>query len=31
MKWFGRKAARGTGRPFLFAPWRGMFAAEPWP
>jgi len=31
MKWFGRKAARATGRPFLFAGWRGMFAAEPWP
>jgi len=31
MKWFGRKAARATGRPFLFAGWRGMFAGEPWP
>ena len=31
MKWFGRKAARGTGRPFLFAGWRGMFSGEPWP
>ena len=31
MKWFGRKAARGTGRPFLFAGLRGMFSAEPWP
>jgi len=31
MKWFGRKAARGTGRPSLFAGWRGMFSAEPWP
>ena len=31
MKWFGRKAARGTGRPFLFAGWRHVFAAEPWP
>jgi HK97 family phage portal protein len=31
MKWFGRKAVRATGRPFLFAGWRGMFAAEPWP
>ena len=39
MKWFGRKAARETGRPFLFAPWRGaawfgsspIAAAEPWP
>ena len=31
MKWFGRKAARPAGRPFLFAGWRHMFAAEPWP
>ena len=31
MKFFGRKAARATGRPFLFAGWRGMFAGEPWP
>src|SRR6218665_3040580 len=31
MKWFGRKAARGTGRPFLFAGWRQGYAAEPWP
>jgi HK97 family phage portal protein len=31
MKWFGRKAARGTGRPFLFGGWRHPFAAEPWP
>ncbi|MEA3042327.1 MAG: hypothetical protein QOH47_165 [Sphingomonadales bacterium] len=31
MKFFSRKAARGTGRPFLFSGWRGMFAAEPWP
>jgi len=31
MKWFGRKAARGTGRPFLFSGWRHVFAAEPWP
>jgi len=31
MKFFGRKAARATGRPFLFAGWRGMFASEPWP
>lgn len=31
MKWFGRKAARETGRPFLFAGLRGLFAAEPWP
>lgn len=31
MKWFGRKAARRTGRPFLLAGWRHVFAAEPWP
>jgi HK97 family phage portal protein len=31
MKWFGRKAARTSGRPFLFAGWRHVFAAEPWP
>jgi HK97 family phage portal protein len=31
MKWFGRKAARAIGRPFLFAGWRHVFAAEPWP
>ncbi|HST37106.1 MAG TPA: phage portal protein [Allosphingosinicella sp.] len=31
MKWFGRKAVRGTGRPFLFAGWRGAFGGEPWP
>src|SRR5689334_8317210 len=31
MKWFGRKAARAAGRPFLFAGWRHVFAAEPWP
>jgi HK97 family phage portal protein len=31
MKWFGRKAARTAGRPFLFAGWRHVFAAEPWP
>jgi HK97 family phage portal protein len=31
MKWFGRKAARGTGRPLLFSGWRHLFAAEPWP
>ena len=31
MKWFGRKAARATGRPFLFSGWRHAFAAEPWP
>ena len=28
MKWFGRKAVRATGRPFLFAGWRGAFAAR---
>jgi HK97 family phage portal protein len=26
-----RKAARETGRPFLFAGWRGTFSSEPWP
>jgi HK97 family phage portal protein len=31
MKWFGRKAARATGRPFLFGAWRGTFASESWP
>lgn len=31
MKWFGRKAARVSGRPFLLAGWRHGFAAEPWP
>ncbi len=31
MKWFGRKAARAGGRPFLLAGWRHLFAAEPWP
>jgi len=38
MKWFGRKAARAGGRPFLFSGWplgglgtRGLFAGEPWP
>lgn len=31
MKWFGRKTVRGTGRPFLLAGWRHVFAAEPWP
>jgi len=31
MKWFGRKAVRTTGRPFLFAGWSGTIAAEPWP
>ncbi len=31
MKWFGRKAARAIGRPFLLAGWRHAFAAEPWP
>jgi HK97 family phage portal protein len=31
MKWFGRKAVRAAGRPFLLAGWRHVFAAEPWP
>ena len=31
MKWFGRKAARAGGRPFLFAGWGHVFAGEPWP
>jgi len=38
MKWFGRKAARAGGRPFLFAGWPlgglgtgGVFAGEAWP
>jgi HK97 family phage portal protein len=31
MRWFGRKAARGTGRPFLFAGWRHGAAGELWP
>ena len=31
MKWFGRKAARAGGRPFLFSGWRHAFAGEPWP
>ncbi len=31
MKWFGRKAARAIGRPFLFAGWRHAFQGEPWP
>ena len=31
MKWFGRKAVRAAGRPFLLAGWRHAFAAEPWP
>jgi len=31
MRWFGRKAARSGGRPFLFSGWRHMFAGEPWP
>ena len=38
MKWFGRKAARAGGRPFLFAGWPlgglgtgGVFAGEVWP
>jgi len=31
MKWFGRKAARETARPFLFAGWRGGASGELWP
>jgi len=31
MKWFGRKAAREAGRPFLFSGIAGRFAGEPWP
>ena len=31
MKWFGRKAARDAGRPFLFAGMAGRLAGEPWP
>ncbi len=31
MKWFGRKAAREAGRPFLFSGLAGRFAGEPWP
>ena len=31
MRWFGRKAARETRRPFLFAGWANAFAGEPWP
>jgi HK97 family phage portal protein len=31
MKWFGRKAARGTGRPFLLAGFGSLFGGEPWP
>jgi HK97 family phage portal protein len=31
MKWFGRKAARETGRPFLFSGFRQAYAGEPWP
>ncbi len=31
MKWFGRKAGRGTARPLLLGGWRHAFAAEPWP
>ncbi|HEV2865826.1 MAG TPA: phage portal protein [Allosphingosinicella sp.] len=29
--WFGRKAAREAGRPFLFSGLRHVFAGEPWP
>ena len=31
MKWFGRKAVRDAGRPFLFAGMAGRLAGEPWP
>lgn len=31
MKWFGRKAARDAGRPFLLAGLRHLFAVAPWP
>ncbi|MGE0179922.1 MAG: phage portal protein [Sphingomonas sp.] len=31
MKWFGRKAARGAGRPFLWAGWGTRFAGDRWP
>jgi len=31
MKWFGRKAARGTGRPLLLAGFGALFSGEPWP
>ena len=29
--WFGRKAARGAGRPFLFGGWGVGVGGEPWP
>jgi HK97 family phage portal protein len=31
MKWFGRKAARGTGRPLLLAGFGALFSGELWP
>jgi hypothetical protein len=32
MKWFGRKAVRRSGRPFLLTPWGGTrFGSELWP
>jgi HK97 family phage portal protein len=31
MKWFGRKAARDHGRPFLLSGWCHAFTGEPWP
>jgi HK97 family phage portal protein len=31
MKWFGRKAVRETGRPFLFSGMASRFAGAPWP
>ncbi len=31
MKWFGRKAARETGRPLLWAGFGTRFAGDPWP
>ncbi|MBX3562467.1 MAG: hypothetical protein KF780_11725 [Sphingomonas sp.] len=29
--WFGRKAARDAGRPFLFGGWGAGVSGEPWP
>lgn len=31
MRWFGRKAARGSGRPFLLGGFASRFVEEPWP
>ncbi len=31
MKWFGRKAVRGSGRPFLLGGFASRFVEEPWP